>query len=382
MADKATESSVVGRAARRGAGIACVLVLASTIFLRTPAPAASPDSTFFRIGGTKVEDAAFRWSAAIAGVASRPPGLPACDVGGTCGIPGVIAVAQTFESPQALIRAVAAGTVESGIASANMVQASRCDSKGGDGKSAQQDLRVLANLYREQLHLVARRDAKIASPADLAGKTVIVGEKDSAAELAARALFDAAGVAKKIKFQNATWPAAIEALEANKVPAAIFLGPVPDPRLVDAAQAGDLMLVPITGGTAQKLVKAGTVFAPEQISADAYPGLGAASTIAQFVQWVVRDKLDPGLAYKLTQAAWAPANRKRIVDMVQPIVAGELGTAWTEVPAPVDEGAKRYYTEKGVPGSELACPSEPVTPSAPPAPATPAAATNRPHVRS
>jgi uncharacterized protein len=376
MADKATELSVVGRAAHRGAAIACALCVASVVFLRTPAPAAAPDSTFFRIGGTKVEDAAFRWSAAIAGVASRPPGLPACDVGGTCGISGVIAVAQTFDSSQALIRAVAAGTVESGIASANILQAARCDGK------ATQGLRVLANLYREQLHLVARRDAKIASPADLAGKTVIVGEKDSAAELAARTLFDTAGLGKKVKTQNATWPAALEALEANKVQAVVFLGPVPDPRLADAAQEGDLMLVPIAGGIAQKLVKAGTVFAPEQISADAYPGLGGAATIAQFVQWVVRDKLDPALSYKLTQAAWTPANRKRIAEMVQPIAAGELGTAWTEVPAPVDEGAKRFYTEKGVPGSELACPQEPVTPSAPPAPATPAATTNRPHARS
>ncbi|MDB5365376.1 MAG: immunogenic protein [Rhodospirillales bacterium] len=376
MANKASEWIVVGRAARRGAAIACGLVVLTTVLLRTPAPAASPDSTFFRIGGTKVEDAAFRWSAALAGVASRPPGLPACEVGGTCGIPGVIAVAQTFDSSQSVIRAVSTGSVESGIASANVVQTSRCD-----GKSAG-DLRVLANLYREQLHLVARRDAHVASPNDLAGKTVIVGEKDSAAELASRALFEAAGIAKKVKIQTANWPAALDALQTGKVQAAIFLGPAPDPRLVEAAQTDELMLVPITGGTAQKLIKPGTVFAPEEISADAYPGLGAANTVAQFVQWVVRDQLDPALAYKLTQAAWAPANHKRIVDMVQPIAVAELGTAWTEVPAPVDAGARRYYTEKGVPGSELACPQETITPSAPPAPATPPAPPPRSRVRS
>jgi TRAP transporter TAXI family solute receptor len=376
MAENASEWSVVGRPARRGAALACALAVSAGVFLRTPAPAASPDSTFFRIGGTKVEDAAFRWSAALAGVASRPPGLPACDVGGTCGIPGVIAVAQTFDSSQSLIRAISTGSVESGIASANVVQAARCEGKAAG------ELRVLANLYREQLHLVARRDARIASPNDLSGKTVIVGEKDSAAELASRALFDAAGLAKKVKIQTANWPAALDALQAGKAQAAIFLGPVPDARLVEAAQSGDLMLVPIAGGTAQKLVRPGTVFAPEQISADAYPGLGTANTIAQFVQWVVRDKLDPALAYKLAQAAWAPANHKRIVDMVQPIAVAELGTAWTEVPAPVDDGARRYYMEKGVPGSELACPQDTVTPSAPPATATPAAVPPRSRVRS
>jgi uncharacterized protein len=374
MANEATSAYEIRRTARRVAVILSVLVV-GTAALRTPAPAAVPDTTFFRIGGTKVEDATFRWSAAIAGVTSRPPGLPACDVNGTCGIPGLIAVAQTFDSAHALINAVASGAVESGIASANVVQAARCETKQAG------DLRVLANLYREQLHLVARVDAHIASPADLAGKTVITGEKDSAADLAARALFDAADVTKKVKAQNATWAAALEALAQNKAQAAIYLGPAPEPRLAEAAQSGDLMLVPITGGTAQKLIRPGTVFAPEQISPEAYPELGRAETVGQFVEWVASDRLDPALAYKLAQVTWTPANRKRLADLVQPTPVAELGTAWTEIAAPLEDGARRFYSERGVPGSELGCPHDTVTSSVQPEPATPAAAPPRSRAR-
>lgn len=394
------------RTRRVALGVIAVAVAAAVIGLQIPATVAAPDSVFFRIGGTKVDDATFRWSAALAGVTSRPGGLPACEVNGICGIQGVIAVAQTFATTGDLIRAIQAGTVESGIASANIVQASRCEvppaepeppvpepkpapvkaAKGAAAKSpakeaaakppaakppavraapevrpaepppSPNDLRVLGNLYREQLHVIARSDARIGTIADLAGKTVLAGDKDSATELVARALFDAAALARKVKLQTAPWALAVETLAQGKASAMVFLGPQPDPRIAELMGQGGYTLVPIAGAVAQKLIRPGTVFAPEEIPADAYPGSLRVETVGQYVQWIVRGTVDAKLAYKLTDVLWSPANRRRLTEMTQPIRPGEPGTGWTAVAAPLSEGARKYYVEKGVPGSELPCP--------------------------
>ncbi|MEC6999734.1 TAXI family TRAP transporter solute-binding subunit [Brucella abortus] len=49
-----------------------------------------------------------------------------------------------------------------------------------DGKGKVEDLRLLATLYPETIHIVARKDANIKSVADLKGKRVSLDEPGSA----------------------------------------------------------------------------------------------------------------------------------------------------------------------------------------------------------
>jgi len=69
------------------AGIAVAGVLA--------APAVAQDPSFFRIGTGGAGGTYFPIGGTIANGISSPPGSRACDEGGQCGVPGLIAIAQS-----------------------------------------------------------------------------------------------------------------------------------------------------------------------------------------------------------------------------------------------------------------------------------------------
>ena len=58
-------------------------------------PAAAQDPTFFRIGTGGAGGTYFPIGGTIANGISSPPGSRACEDGGQCGVPGLIAIAQS-----------------------------------------------------------------------------------------------------------------------------------------------------------------------------------------------------------------------------------------------------------------------------------------------
>ena len=116
------------------------------------APAAPPVQTVqLSIGGGSVDSAAYRWSSALAEVLSRPPGLPECDPGGPCGVPGVIAGAQTYDSTQDLLGALSENRLSTAVIPALSLYRQRCDTPKGRSAPAITALKVL---YRQPLDLV------------------------------------------------------------------------------------------------------------------------------------------------------------------------------------------------------------------------------------
>src|SRR5581483_9433181 len=169
-----------------GAG---ALALLFGAWLAHAAPPAQ-DPVFLSIGGGAVDSAAFRWSSALAQILSRPPGLPKCDAGSPCGIPGIIAGAQTYDRPAALLTAIAEGRVATGILSATQIYGSRC---APPKEHPAADIRVLKALYRRPLQLVVSANTAIKTAKDLAGTTIAVGERGSESDLIVTALLDAYG---------------------------------------------------------------------------------------------------------------------------------------------------------------------------------------------
>jgi len=82
-----------------GAGaIVTILVIALALLPLLP-HAAHADPQFFRIGTGVVESPAFAVAGIVAAGLSSPPGARPCDRGGSCGVPGLIALAQAIGSP-------------------------------------------------------------------------------------------------------------------------------------------------------------------------------------------------------------------------------------------------------------------------------------------
>ncbi len=164
--------------------------LCAVALMATAAPPQA-DPIQLSIGGGTPDSAAFRWSSALAETLSRPPGLPECDAGTPCGVPNVVASAQTYDGGQALLKAVIEGTVSTAVLPALPLLRARCALTNG------QTLPVtsLKILYRQPLYIVTgNTPAPVAKPKDWAGKTVVVGPAGSDSEILTGALLDAYGV--------------------------------------------------------------------------------------------------------------------------------------------------------------------------------------------
>ncbi|HAQ33712.1 MAG TPA: immunogenic protein, partial [Rhodospirillaceae bacterium] len=151
------------------------------------------DITFFRIGTGATSGTYFPIGGLIASAISNPPGSRACDRGGSCGVPGMIAVAQSTEGSVANIEAIAGGELESGLSQADVahwaltgtkVFAKKKKAKGKNNKDKNkkplgETLRAIANLFPENVHLVVRADKGIKSVFNLQKKRVSLGEPES-----------------------------------------------------------------------------------------------------------------------------------------------------------------------------------------------------------
>ena len=108
-----------GRLGNRGWAIlrrCAVLVVAAGI----AGSALAQGSQFFRIGTGSTGGTYFPIGAILASAISNPPGSRECERGGSCGVPGLIAVAQSTTGSVENVRAIGSGLLESALSQADV----------------------------------------------------------------------------------------------------------------------------------------------------------------------------------------------------------------------------------------------------------------------
>ena len=80
--------------------------------------AVAEDMTFFRIGTGSAGGTYFPIGGLIANAISNPPGSRPCDKGGSCGVPGLVAIAQSTNASAHNVTAIQAGQMEAGLTGA------------------------------------------------------------------------------------------------------------------------------------------------------------------------------------------------------------------------------------------------------------------------
>jgi TRAP-type uncharacterized transport system substrate-binding protein len=319
------------------------------------APAAQPRTIQLSIGGGPVDSAAFRWSSALAEALSRPPGLPDCDPTAPCGVPGVVAGAQTYDNSKALLSALIDGKVATAVIPAIPLMRARCDVPKGQAAPA---VSILKILYRHPLYLLVHGGTPvIAKPTDWIGKTIVIGPAGSDSETIALALLDAYRVPKsKVKLQRLAPQAAFAALRDGSAAAGIFMGHVFDVPVGDFVSHGfSLMSLPETPERTRLLQMLPSLEA-SAIPPGAYPGLPAISTVAQPVVWAAGPGLDAALQERLIAAISEVHNQARIADLVDPVLPVPDGEAFLRLPAPPSDGAKQFAASKHLTAEMIACP--------------------------
>jgi hypothetical protein len=212
------------------------------------------------------------------------------------------------------------------------------------------NLRVIAALYPEAVHIVARIGGGIRGLGDLKGKRVALGEAGSGTLAEARLVLHASALQEcEVKAEYPRLADATALLENDKLDAFFLMAGAPVPAIVDAASMARVRLVPITGKPREGLLRAYPFITATIIPGATYPGIDSETpSIAVPALFVVSAALPDDLVYGITKALWQDATR-RLLDNGHPAgKAIRFENALQGVAIPLHPGAARYYTERGL----------------------------------
>jgi len=310
---------------------------------------ASEEITFFRIATGGIGGTYYPVGGLIAQAISNPPGSRPCDKGGSCGVPGLVAVAQSSHGSVANIEAIASGQVDSAFAQSDIAYWAYTGTGIYIDSGKIQNIRAIANLYPESIHLVARKGSGIRSILDLKGKRVSLDEQGSGTLVDARLILSAFGLGEKDfkPFYMKPIPS-IERIEAGELDAFFIVAGYPANAVAELARTSGAELIPIEGPEIDALVKKYGFLTHSVIPADTYQDIGEVNTVSLGAQWIVDASADADLIYEITRALWSEATRKLLESGHPKAKEIQLNDALDGIAIPLHPGAERYYKEVGL----------------------------------
>ena len=324
-----------------GALAAAVLVAAATLSV-------AQETRYFRIGTAATSGTYYPVGGLIAGAISNPPGSRPCDKGGSCGVPGLIAVAQSTQGSVQNVELIGRGQLEAGLSQSDIAYWAQTGTSTFVQRGRVEELRAVANLYAEHIHLVVPWDSPITKVAELRGKRVSLGELSSGTLVDAKLILAAYGLGEAdLDPVYATPDLASDDLIAGKLDAYFLIAGAPAPAIAELASQRDIRLIPIEGPEADKLLADTKFFSRATIPANVYAGVEATATLAVSAQLVVSARLPEELVHSMARAIWHPATRA-LLDSGHPQGRNiRIETALDGLAIPLHPGAERFYKESG-----------------------------------
>lgn len=334
---------------RRGFLLAGLAGLSFGVAYLVTGRGAAAGLNFFRIGTGSTGGTYYPVGGVIAGAISNPPGSRPCERGGSCGVPGLIAVAQSTRGSVENAAAISDGQLESGFCQADVAYWASTGTGVYAGKGKLANLSAIANLYPESLHLVVRRDTGVRSPADLRGRRVSLDREGSGSHVDALLVLDAYGLSPDdMEIVQASPAEAADMLRDGQLDAFFMVVGTPAAVIQDLANDSLISLVPIDGKEAAALAKQYPFFSQDAIASGTYFNVPFTPTLSVGAQWLVGTNLPEEEVYDITRALWHEKTR-RLLDSGHP--KGRLiriETALKGLGVPLHPGAARYYRERGL----------------------------------
>lgn len=324
------------------------IVLSLAIAVLAPAmstpPIDAPERIAFQIATGPSSGTYWPIGQMLASIISHPPGIARCDDDTRCGPVGLIAAARASEGSIANARAVAENRVSSGLAQAD-IAADAFAGRGvfkADGKL--DDLRAIAALFPETVHIVVLASSKIKEIKDLRGKRVSIDAAGSGTNATARTILGAFKITeKRAKFAFENAESSLEMLKNNQLDAFFFVGGAPLGVVEELAAQGKIRLLPVAGAEIDALVKDAPYLVKAEIPAGTYQNMPAVPTIQVRAIWLVNASVPDDLVFAITRALFNPENRS-LLDSGHPkgkLI--QLSTARDGLPVPLHPGAEKFY---------------------------------------
>ena len=323
---------------------------------------APPEPSFFKIATGSTGGTYFPIGEALAAIISHPTGSERCEQEALCGPRGMQAVTQFSNGSVRNIRAVNAGEVASGLAQADLVGAAYKGQGIFVQEGAYDNLRAIANLYQESVHLIVASQSDITSVADLNGKSLSIDRKGSGTNANARIILKAFNVSLvALELVELDPLEAADLVSNGDLDAFFFVGGAPVTIVKELISSGAARLLPIDGpgmeaarnnliGFEQTLLQASTYGTPNDVP-----------TLSIGALWIVNSNVSQDRIYQITRALWQAENRDILLESH---ILGEqinLARAVTGLPIPLHSGAAQYYEGLTLMGETSEAPAE-ITP--------------------
>lgn len=263
--------------------------------------------------------------------------------------PNLIAIAQRAAGSGTNVADISQGLLECGLAQADVVHWAYNGSGPFSTERSRDNLRGIATLYLESVHLIARSGANINSIEDLKGQRVSLDEQGSGTRLDALTIIAAHDLS--IDSLNAVYlktSDAIDRLRKDELDAFFIIAGYPVKAVSDLVSGGKAKVVPITGPLIDSLVEQHPYFSIDSIPENTYQNASIVQTIGVPAQFITNSNIDEGLIYNITQMLWSQTTLDLLSNGHPKGKDVQLETALLGMGVPLHAGAKRFYQEQGM----------------------------------
>ncbi|MFM9943083.1 MAG: TAXI family TRAP transporter solute-binding subunit [Hyphomicrobiaceae bacterium] len=247
------------------------------------------------------------------------------------------------------VNAIVGGSLESGFSQADVASWAFTGTGIYEGKPKVEELRVIANLYPETVHVVVRKGLNIKSLADLKGKRISLDEPGSGTLVNAKAILAAFGVTEKdIKAEYLKPQQSAEKLKDGALDVFFSTTGYPQGAISELAATTGIELAPIDGEGRSKILAQYKFFAVDKIPDGAYKDVKGVDTIAVGAQWVTTAKQPDDVVYEVVKGLWSDKARAALDAGHAKGKAVRKETALAGLGIPLHAGAEKFYKESGL----------------------------------
>ena len=216
-----------------------------------------------------------------------------------------------------------------------------------EGEGAYESFSTVAGLYDETVQIITC-DSSITSVADLAGKTVSVGDAGSGVEFNAKQILEAYDLSfDDITVVNASFGDSADSLKDGKIDAAFVVAGAPTTAVVDLATVKDVSLVQLDEEHIEKLQSSYDFYTATVIPAGTYKGVDEdATTVSVRATLIASNEVSEDAVYELLKAMFD--NKDALVEGHAKFEFLTLEDAVKGMSVPFHPDAKKYYEEQGI----------------------------------
>ena len=216
-----------------------------------------------------------------------------------------------------------------------------------EGEEPYKNFSAVAGLYDETVQIITCDDS-IKSVADLAGKTVCVGDEDSGVEFNAKQILDAYGLSfDDISTVYAPFGEAASSLRTGEIDAAFIVAGAPTSAVEDLAADSSMSLVQLDDEHIKTLQGSYDFYTEAVIPAGTYEGVDEdAVTVSVRATLVASNEVSEETIYELVKALFD--NKDALAESHVKFESLNLEDAVKGMSVPFHPGAKKFYEEQGI----------------------------------